>query len=282
MISGHTQLAAVIGSPVEHSRSPAIHNAAAAATGADLSYVALPVAAGDGAAAVEAMRTLGIRGLSVTMPHKADVISAVDDLTPVAAALGAVNHLTNTNGHVVGNNTDGEGFVIGLEHQGVDLSGRHVAVFGSGGAARAIVLGCALAGATVSVVARDPDRAAMAASVVAPACGADSSVASASVADASVWSHVDVAVNATPVGMASLQDSKPVEVPFGVDALGDSCVVVDIVYTPLETALLRAARERGLVAIDGLAMLAGQAAAQFEAWTGVRAPLDVMMAAARQ
>ena len=271
MISGSTQLAAVIGSPVEHSRSPAIHNAAAAATGADLVYTALPVAPGNAAAAVHAMRTLGIRGLSVTMPHKADVIDAVDELTPVAATLGAVNHLTNTGGHVVGNNTDGEGFVIGLQHHRVALSGAHVGVFGAGGAARAIILACASAGADVSVVARDPARALAAAEIATDA----------TVRDGDVWPEVDIAVNATPVGMATSDNPEPASTPFAVDRLKASCVVVDIVYTPLETALLSAARSRSLVAIDGLAMLAGQAAAQFEAWTGKQAPLDVMMAAAQ-
>jgi len=103
-------LAAVIGWPVEHSRSPAIHNAAAQAAGVDLVYTAMPVRPGDGAAAARSMRTLGLRGLSVTMPHKGDVIEALDTITPVADKLGAVNHITNTDGHLVGNNTDGDGF----------------------------------------------------------------------------------------------------------------------------------------------------------------------------
>lgn len=264
-------LAAVIGWPVEHSRSPAIHNAAAQAVGVDLVYVALAVRPGQGAAAAAAMRTLGVRGMSVTMPHKADVIAALDELTPQAETLGAVNHITNTDGHLAGNNTDGPGFVLGLQRDAaVDVSEKRVGVFGAGGAARAVVAGCADSGADVVVVARDPTKAAKAASVAPGRATADTIDA---------FGECDVVVNATPIGMAGFKAD--VSVPFDVSALKDGTVVVDIVYKPLETPLLTAARTRGLPTVDGLSMLVGQAAAQFESWTGVEAPYDAMRAAAR-
>lgn len=270
-LSGATQLAAVIGWPVEHSRSPAIHNAAAKAAGVDLVYTALPVRPGDGAAAASAVRTLGIRGLSVTMPHKVDVIEALDEVTPVAQALGAVNHITNNEGHLVGNNTDGAGFVSGLRHDaGVDLDGKVVGVFGAGGAARAIIHACADEGANVIVVARDSERARQAAELG----GADAQPGSIE-----EFATADVVVNATPLGMAETEQSGAV--PFDVGALRDHAVVVDIVYHPLATPLLVAARERNLAVVDGLSMLVGQAAEQFEAWTGHSAPIEAMRQAAR-
>ncbi len=270
-ISGATLLAAVIGWPVEHSRSPAIHNAAAKASGVDLVYTALPVRPGQGAAAAAAMRTLGIRGLSVTMPHKVDVIDALDEVTPVAQTLGAVNHITNNDGHLIGNNTDGAGFVSGLRHDaGVELDGKVVGVFGAGGAARAIIHACASSGANVVVVARDPDRARQAAEIA----GDD-----AKPGPIEAFAEADVVVNATPLGMAETQQSDAV--PFDVNALRGDVVVVDIVYHPLATPLLVAAQARDLTVVDGLSMLVGQAAEQFEAWTGHAAPLEVLRQAAR-
>ena len=273
MISGTSQLAAVIGWPVEHSRSPAIHNAAAQAVGADLVYAALAVEPGNAPDAIDAVRTLGIRGLSVTMPHKEAVIPALDEITPVARTLGAVNHVTNRNGHLVGNNTDGEGFLIGLSHHGVTVDARTVAVVGSGGAARAIIHGCASAGAEVIVLARNPDRAANAAAVGG---------SNARVGSAEDLATVDIAVNATPLGMATSDPKTLHTMPFDPAVLSAGSVVVDIVYNPLETALLAQARSLGLQGVDGLAMLVGQASAQFVAWTGLEAPFDVMMHAAQR
>ncbi|MEL6985325.1 MAG: shikimate dehydrogenase, partial [Actinomycetota bacterium] len=142
MISGNTRLAGVIGDPVRHSLSPAIHNAAFAACGLDWVYVALPVPAGGGAAAVEGMRTLGIDGLSVTMPHKAEVAAAVDELTPAAAALGVCNCLyrADRGERIVGHSTDGDGFVTAFQTR-FDRSpaGLSFLIAGAGGAARSIV-----------------------------------------------------------------------------------------------------------------------------------------------
>lgn len=264
-------LAGVIGWPVEHSRSPAIHLAAAAATGVDLAYTRFAVAPGDGERAAAAMRPLGIRGLSVTMPHKEAVMGACDELTESAKRLGAVNHLTNSDGTIVGNNTDGDGFVLGFEHTtGRSLAGQTVAVFGSGGASRAIIDGCARAGvAKIHVIARSTDRAGIAAAV-APQVAVVSSF--------EVLAETDVAINATPVGMD--QTAGAGKLAFSVETLRDDAAVVDIVYSPLETPLIFAARERKLVAVDGLAMLAGQASAQFATWTGREPPLDVLIRAA--
>lgn len=263
-------LAGVIGWPVEHSRSPQIHQAAARATGVELDYTRFPVRPGDGARAARAMIPLGLRGLSVTMPHKEDVMAACDELSDSARRLQAVNHLTNDDGVIVGNNSDGAGFVAGFEYvTGSEIRGRTVAIMGSGGAARAIVDGCATAGASsVAVVARSDERATIAASVAAVASPAgDEALAAA-----------DIVVNATPLGMAHTEAEG--QVAFSVESLRSTAVVVDIVYSPLVTPLLTNARARGLSTVDGLAMLAGQAAAQFSRWTGATPPLDALIDAA--
>ncbi|MFM8303488.1 MAG: shikimate dehydrogenase [Actinomycetota bacterium] len=258
----------VIGDPVVHSRSPVIHNAAFAACGLDWVYVAFPVPAGQGRAAVTAVRTLGIAGLSVTMPHKAEAASACDELTPSAEALGAVNTVVNRSGHLVGDSTDGAGLVAALAEHGVDPAGRRVLVLGAGGAARAIVDALGRAHATVTVAARRGDAGARAAALAPGATaigftGLDAAVGAA-----------DVVVNATPIGMGG---EAP---PFDPARLRPDQFVYDTVYHPSPTPLLAAANERGIPAAGGVSMLVHQAALAFTIWTGEPAPLEVMRAAA--
>ena len=264
-----TRVAAVIGSPVSHSRSPAIHNAAFAALGLDWVYVAFEVAPGRGADAVAAVRALALAGLSVTMPHKLDVAAAVDELSPAAAALGAVNTVVPLpDGRVAGHNTDGDGFVDSLRAGGVDPVGMHVVLLGAGGAARAVAVALAAAGAReVTVVNRTAERA----GEVARLAGAVGSVGTpADVARA------DLVVNATSVGMGG-------DTTLAVDPslLSARQVVADLVYHPLDTPLLVAAREAGATTVEGLGMLVHQAARQLTLWTGCEAPIAVMDAAAR-
>lgn len=269
--TGATSVAAVIGSPVRHSRSPAIHNAAFAACGLDWVYLAFDVTAEDAVAAVRGAAALGVRGLSVTMPLKEAVIDAVDELSPTAVALGAVNSLTIGEGRIRGDNTDGGGLVRALAAEGKAVTGLHVAVLGAGGAARAAALALAGAGAaTVVVVNRDRGRAEVAAAL-AGAVGR--------VGNPSDVGRADLVVHATPVGMAG----GPAEgqLPPGADLVHSGQTVVDLVYHPLRTPLLAAAAAAGATALDGLGMLVHQAAAQFEAWTGVEAPVEVMDRAAR-
>ena len=167
MISGSTRLAAVIGSPVRHSLSPALHNAAFAELGLDWVYVALHVEVGRAAAALDAMRVLGLGGLSVTAPHKEDVAAAVDSLDPAAAALRSVNTVVpQTDGTLRGYSTDGAGFVASLAEAGVEVSGRSVAVLGAGGAARAIIDALGRSGAArIAVVNRTASSAESAAAL---------------------------------------------------------------------------------------------------------------------
>ncbi len=267
--SGSTTVVGVIGDPVRHSLSPAIHNAAFAALGLDWVYVAFPVPRGRGGAAVAAARDLGLAGLNVTMPHKEDVAAACDDLTSDAAALRSVNTVvTQPAGRMLGDSTDGPGFLAALAEEGIAVTGRRSLVLGAGGAARAVVLSLGRAGADVVVAARRPE-AAESAALLAP-----SGRAVALDAVDGELGDAELVVNATPLGMAG---EGP---PLGPERLGPAHVVVDLVYHPAETPLLAAARARGAQAVNGLGMLVHQAALAFHLWTGAEAPLAVMRQAA--
>lgn len=271
--SGSTRLAGVIGSPVRHSLSPVLMNAAFDATGIDWTYVAFEVPAGRLPDALVGVRALGIAGLSVTMPHKDAAAACVDDLSPVATRLGAVNCIANLDGRLVGHNTDGEGFVRSLASDfAFSPAGRRCVVLGAGGAARSIVLSLAQSGADeVVVVNRTLDAAERAAAlaaergrVVAPA------LARVDLADA------DLVVNATSVGMDGVDAH---ELPCDPSHFHEGQIVVDLVYRPLVTTWIVEASSRGALVANGVPMLAQQAAVQFEIWTGLDAPIGAMTAA---
>lgn len=278
LLNAQTRVAGVIGDPVGHSLSPVIHNAAISAMGINWTYVAFPVAAGLGGEAVVAMRVLGIAGLSVTMPHKAAVALAVDRLTPTASRLGVANTVSRQGIELVGDATDGPGFVDALcQDEGWDPRGRHCVVLGSGAAARAVTLALAEAGArAVGIVGRRIH----AASECAALAGSRGRVVLASEAAAA-----DLVVNATPVGMASPVSGPGGQLlPFDLDPawLSAGQLVADMIYSPSETALLSAARVRGARTVNGVGMLVHQAARQLELWTGDRVPTEVMAQAARR
>ncbi len=219
----------MIGDPVGHSRSPAIHNAAFAALDLDWVYVALPTPEGRAVAAVEGMRATGLRGMSVTMPHKAAVIPALDELTSTAERLGSVNCIIRDGDRLIGDSTDGAGFVSGLRHDfGLDPGGARCVVLGAGGAARAVVLALADAGAaSVGVVNRTAARGREAAALAGPR---GALVAADAVAEA------DLVVNATSIGMADTGGG-PAEVPLDPSQLRAGQVVAELIYHPERTAL---------------------------------------------
>ncbi len=269
-----TVLVGVIGDPVEHSLSPALHNAALAELGLDWAYVAFPVPAGSGQAAVAAMVALGIRGLSVTMPHKAGAAKACHQLSPLAERLGVVNTVTNVGGDLMGDSTDGPGFVDSLAELGWSPDGKRCLVLGAGGSARAVVLALGAAGAErVEVVARRPEQALE----VAALAGRAGMVATVDATD-----EADLVVNATPVGMDGVAVQGSGELPFGLEPkrLGPGQLVADLIYAPATTPLMAAARSRGAGTCNGLGMLVHQAARQLTIWTGRDAPVAVMSAAA--
>jgi len=268
------RLAALIGSPVDHSLSPVIHQAAFDAAAIEWTYAAFDVAPGQGVAAVAAMRALGIRGLSVTMPHKHDVAAAVDRLDPAASALGSVNTVSWDGDQLVGSSTDGAGFVASLTDEGIDVDGARVAVIGAGGAARSIIDALGRAGAdSIRVVNRTADRAASASRLAAVA----------SVGGADDIARADVVVNASSVGMG-VDPAVAADGDLACDPalLGPNQVVVDLVYHPLETAWLAHAGLVGARTVDGLGMLIHQAALQQLAWLGRLPDVGVMRRAAQE
>ncbi|HVX21171.1 MAG TPA: shikimate dehydrogenase [Acidimicrobiales bacterium] len=271
-LSAATRVVGVMGDPVAHSLSPLLHNVAFAALGLDWVSVGFPVPGGQAAGAVGGVRALGLAGLSVTMPHKAAVAGLVDRLTPVAEALGAVNCIVRDGDRLVGDSTDGDGFLASVRRgAGFDPDGRRCLVVGAGGAARAVVLALAGAGAAeVVVVNRTADRAAVAAAVA----GDRGRVGTA--ADAG---DADLVVDATPAGMGGTGSAAadPLVPP---DRLGAGQVVADLVYHPPVTPWLAAAADRGATVVGGLGMLVHQAAAQLERWTGQPAPVEAMWEAA--
>jgi shikimate dehydrogenase len=262
--TGRTRVAAVIGNPARHSLSPRLHNAAFAATGLDWTFVVFEPAPDSGAAAVEAMRALGLGGLSVTMPFKEQVAAAVDELAPAAAALAAVNCVRWDGGRLVGENTDGAGFIgaLAADH-GFDARGRRCVVVGAGGAGRAVVAALAGTGAAdIAVVNRTRARAEVAAALAGEV---------GRVAETAAVAGADLVVNATSLGM------RPGDaLPLPVDALRPGQVVADLIYHPPVTPLLEAAAAAGAIAVNGLGMLVHQAAAAFTHWTGVPAPVAAM------
>ena len=282
-ISAATTVVGVIGDPVLHSLSPLLHNTAFAEMGLDWVSLGFPVPVGQAEAALAGMRALGIVGLSVTMPHKEPVAGLVDRTTPVATRLAAVNCVTAASGtrQLEGSNTDGEGFVAALRHgDRFEPRDRRCLVVGAGGAARAVVLALAEAGAAeVIVVNRTQSRAVVAAALAGPAgrVGRPEEVSTA-----------DLVVNATPAGMP--QADTPLQAdtggpagtrfPLDPDLLVAGQVVVDLVYHPASTPWLLAARDRGAVTHNGLGMLVHQAAAQLRTWTGDDPPVTAMWRAA--
>ena len=258
----------MIGHPVDHSLSPTLHNAAFEAGGLDWVYLAFDVPTGGAGAALEGMRALGIDGLSVTTPHKDDVARLVDRRSPTADRLGAVNTVVRNGTVLVGENTDGQGFLdaVRADHA-FDPAGRRCVVRGSGGAARAVILALAGAGAAEVVVVpgRSEAKAQAAAALAGPAgrVGAEAEAAGA-----------DLVVNATTLGMAGQR----AELPLDPALLGAGQVVVDLVYPA--TPFVLAARQRGAAATAGVGMLLHQAAAAFRLWTGQDPPLEAMSAAA--
>jgi shikimate dehydrogenase len=269
-ISGSTRLAAVIGSPVRHSRSPAIHNAAFDALGLDWRFLALEVAPGDCRRALDGMRALGLAGLSVTTPHKDDVAALVDDRSADVEVLGAANCVVPVgDGRLRGENTDGAGFVAALRASGVEPAGLRCCVLGAGGAARSVVLALARAGAAEVVVVNRTAAKGEAAAALAGGAGRTGDAEA-------VVPAADVVVNGTSVGMGEGGG-----LPVDPALLRPGQVVAELVVHPLRTPLLEAAAASGCATVDGLGMLVHQAAVAFELWTGRPAPVEAMHRGAR-
>ena len=291
MITGATHVVGVIGDPVGHSLSPILHNAAFGALGIDWAYVPFPVPAADGPNVIASMKTLGLRGLSVTTPHKDFVAAFADEVSNDVQLLGAANTLIRLpDGRVRAETTDGLGCIGALAEAGCDVGGKRCVVLGAGAAGRAVVLALARSGAaSIVVINRNAERAEISAQL-GRAVGVESTVVNSTVVNstgvntsvgyANAVRESDLVINSTSVGLgADVND--PAAVLPEVALLQAGQVFHDLTYHPMETAMMRVASNRGATVVGGLGMLIHQAALQFRFWTGQDAPIDVMSEAAQ-
>ena len=276
-ISGKTKVYGVIGDPIEHSLSPIMHNAAFKALKLDCTFVAFKVTPAEVGNAVCGMCALDIQGLSVTMPHKKAVISYLDEVDKTARFLSAVNTIHNRNGTLFGFNTDGVGALQALVENGVKVEGKKVLLLGAGGAARAIAYELAQKTDQLVILNRTPKPAIELASFLKKAFKVE--VTGDPLSPITIKNEIaeaDVLINATSVGMKPEDDLTPV--PWQL--LKRKLAVMDIVYNPIETQLLKDAKAWGAKVVSGVEMLIYQGAASFEIWTGREAPVEVMRKAA--
>ncbi|GAB4160923.1 MAG: shikimate dehydrogenase [Candidatus Promineifilaceae bacterium] len=275
-INGQTALVGVIGWPVRHSLSPAMHNAAAAALGLNLVYVPLPVTAPELAAAVRGLRALGFLGANVTIPHKQAVLPLLDEVDEAAQAIGAVNTIAVRSGRLWGANTDWSGFLADLQALGVDVAGKKALVLGAGGSARAVAYALASAGAAVRVLARRLAQAEQLAAALAPHLPLAQPILCRPLTKVAAETAADLVVNTTPLGMSPDEDGCvwPEGVPLPAGAF-----VYDLVYVPPRTRLLQMAATAQQPHANGLGMLLRQGAQAFQLWTGHEPDLGVMAAA---
>jgi shikimate dehydrogenase len=264
----------VIGWPVGHTVSPAMHEAAARAAGVDLAYGVYEVHPDDLGSRIAGIRALRLAGVNVTIPHKIAVAAFLDEIEPSAREIGAVNCIANRGGTLRGHDFDSAGFARSLARLLPGLEPARSVVFGAGGSARAVVHALLGMGSRVAVWSRDESRAQRLASELG--AGAISPVSGEEVGE--VASEADLVVNCTPLGMRGGPQGR---LPIDCGRLGAGCVVYDLVYNPLKTPLLAEAEDACLRGINGLWMLAEQAALSFELWTGQKASAPVMEEAAR-
>ncbi|MEI6327185.1 MAG: shikimate dehydrogenase [Candidatus Roizmanbacteria bacterium] len=265
MKTARTKICLIIGDPVSHSLSPLMHNTAyeAVGLGEEFVYLAAQVKVEKIKETVEAVRTLGIRGLTCTVPHKTAVILYLDMVDETAQKIGAVNTIVNDQGHLIGYNTDWIGAITPLKQRG-DLRGKNVLVIGAGGAARAIVYGLMHEKAHVTIVNRTAER--------ARALADEFHCLWIDNASNDFISSQDIIINATSIGM----HPHIVEVPIQTCSIHRAQILMDIVYVPHETEFLRQGKSKGATIIYGVEMLLHQGIAQFELYTGVPAPVDTM------
>ena len=268
------ELTAVFGDPVDGNPTGVMEEAAYQACGLNYRYLTLRVKKGDLPAAVAGAKAIGMKGFNLTMPHKTDVIPLLDRLTQAAAIIGAVNTVVRENGQWIGENTDGKGFVRSLELENISLRGTHVTILGAGGAASAIGVECALAGAEkIVIINRSKERGELLAERIAGKTDAKTVYLP--------WKHemiipaeTDILVQGTCLGLFPDADRKP---DIDYDTITDRMTVCDVVFNPVLPLFLREAERRGARIVTGIGMLVQQGALNFEMWTGEKAPVDVMV-----
>jgi len=271
------RLCGIIGDPVEHTMSPVMHNAAFGKLRLNYRYVSFRVKKEELGKAIEKMRTLKMRGLNVTIPHKVAVIPFLDELDPLAKEIGAVNTIVNDDGFLTGYNTDGTGFLRALLARGIEPKGQNAVILGAGGASRAISFVLAREGCDVLILNRTLDKASELASIVSEVTRKEVRALELNRENVvKALQEAGILVNTTSVGMAPNVDAIPIDVDSLSEVKNPALVVFDIVYNPVRTRLLREAEKAGAQTVSGIDMLVWQGALAFEKWTGLPAPFSLM------
>ncbi len=261
-INAKTVLYGVLGDPVSHSLSPLMHNTAFEHIGLNAVYLAFGVKEKNLAGAVAGIRAMGVKGASVTIPHKIHVMDHLDEIDETALKIGAVNTIVNKDGYLYGYNSDCLGAMSALKEK-TEIKGKKVVMAGAGGAARAIGFGILAEGGRLTILNQIKEE--------GERLAADLNADYHPLSD--YRKHPgDIFINTTPLGMTPDTDSMAVT----KDYLNNTMVVMDIVYNPLETRLLSEAVKTGCTTVDGLSMFVYQGVSQFESWTGEKAPVDLM------
>ncbi len=268
------ELTGVFGDPVDDNPTGVMEEAAFDALGLNYRYITMKVTKEDFPDAMKAVRALHMKGVNLTMPHKINVLPYLDEVSQAAGIIGAVNTVVvREDGTLFGENTDGKGFVEALQGTGESLEGKNVTILGAGGAARAISVECALAGAArVTIINRTLAKGEELAALISKETPAEGRVLEWN-EDLAVPEGTDIFINATSIGLAPQADCMP---PLNYDSIKSNMVVTDVVFNPADTLFLQEAAKRGAKTVSGLGMLACQGARNFTLWTGEKAPLDVM------
>lgn len=276
-ITGHTELVGLFATPIRHSISPQMQNEAFARLGLDYAYLAFEVGKNELPAAIQSIKTLGMRGANLSMPNKQLACSYMDHLSPAAKLVGAINTIVNDDGVLTGHITDGTGFMSSLKMNQVEVIGKQMTMLGAGGAATAIIVQAALDGVKkISIFNAKDDFFANATEKMAEiqkATNCDIQLHDLAETDklAEEIKASTILVNATGVGMKPLEGQSLIT---DVSILRSDLVVADVIYTPSETELLKLAKAQGCKTFNGLGMLIGQGAAAFKLWTGKEMPVD--------
>ena len=274
-----SELVGVFGCPIDENPTGVIEETAFAARGLDYRYITMKVEKGSLDKAMAALRAMNFRGINLTIPHKVEAVKYVDELSPEAQIIGAINVVVNNNGRLWGDNSDGKGFLKSLIDNGVELEGKTLTVLGAGGAARAIAVECAVHGIKkIYILNHSGERGQALAELISAKTGAEGKFVFWE-GKANIPQDTDILVNATPVGLYPDTDKKP---EINYDSVLPSMTVCDVIFNDPNTLFLKEASDRGCKTIRGLEMLVNQGALNFSLWTGVEAPIDVMTTALKK
>lgn len=267
------ELTGVFGIPVDDNPTGVVEEAAYKEEGLNYRYLTIEVKPEDLSIAMDSVKAFGMKGINLTMPHKVTVVPLLDELPEAAGIIGAVNTVVNRDGKLFGENTDGKGFVRALEDSGESIEGKTITILGAGGAARAIAVECALNHAKkLCIVNRNPERGKELVQILITKAGVLSEYIPWD-KNLPIPQETQILINATSIGFSPNIKDRP---DIDYRTVTSSMVVCDVVFSPADTEFLKAARAQGAKTVNGLGMLASQAALNFTLWTGKKAPLELM------